>query len=369
MLYIHKHVYTLKKKNIFIITKPSNFSQFQQFMHRFCRQFYVFCIVCCFVGFSEAFAWGEAGHKTVAAIADQLIEHSNASRQVNTLLLQGESLVKISIWADCIKGKSCNAKPEEILAYIATNPKHADYHYTDIPFQINTYQDGGVGTHDSDIVQILKQAISVLQGKAEMMNNPHQFTPRQALFLLVHLIGDLHQPLHVGVGYVGDDGLFVVPENTLLIDGRSINNTYGGNALLLSENLRPTRPPKGNPNSLHAYWDTTVIENAMYRLHAKSPVEFAKLLLELNHETTINVGNPILWPYEWAKDTLAISKLAHAGLEIKNTMQLTGRNGDIFSAWIVSLPEGYAQRSSSIAEHQIIKSGYRLAALLKAIWP
>ena len=64
------------------------------------------------------------------------------------------------------------------------------------PFQAAAYEERGVGTSDDDIVHILKQCIAVLKGARGASANPHNFSQREALLLLVHLIGDLHQPLH-----------------------------------------------------------------------------------------------------------------------------------------------------------------------------
>src|SRR6266511_1624860 len=52
----------------------------------------------------RASAWGNEGHQTVGAVADTLIAGTNAEVQVRTLLVAGESLSKVSLWADCAKG-------------------------------------------------------------------------------------------------------------------------------------------------------------------------------------------------------------------------------------------------------------------------
>jgi hypothetical protein len=142
----------------------------------------------------DAGAWGGDGHRIVGAMADRLIENSNAQRHVADLLA-GESLEAVSMWADCAKGDYCGPKTPDMLAYVRANPQHGEYHYADIPFQNPHYRDGAVGSARNDIVQTLKQAIAVLQGKGDRVSNPHRFTPRQALILIAHLTADIHQPL------------------------------------------------------------------------------------------------------------------------------------------------------------------------------
>jgi hypothetical protein len=102
-------------------------------------------------------------------------------------------------------------------SYVAANPKHSEYHYTDLPFQYSHYHDHDVGSADNDIVQTLKQCIQVLQGKDDASSNPHRFTPRQALLILTHLAGDITQPLH-GAAYVDQRGTFVVPQTAAQVD-------------------------------------------------------------------------------------------------------------------------------------------------------
>jgi len=142
----------------------------------------------------DALAWGTDGHRAVGAIADKLIKGTNAQKQVAALLQPGESLESVAIWPDCVKGNYCGPQTPEMVEYVAGNPKHSAYHYTDVPFQLDRYRDGMAGTADEDIVQTLKQAIAVLQGKTDPALNPHRFTKRQALILITHMTGDIHQP-------------------------------------------------------------------------------------------------------------------------------------------------------------------------------
>ncbi|HEX8604493.1 MAG TPA: S1/P1 nuclease, partial [Pseudoduganella sp.] len=220
---------------------------------------------------SSALAWGSDGHRAVGAIAAKLLKGSIAEKRIAALLLPGETLESIAVWADCVKGNWCGPQTPEMEAYVAANPRHSEYHYTDVPFQLAAYHDHAAGTADDDIVQTLKSAILVLQGKDTPQTNPHRFTPRQALLVVAHLAGDIHQPLHVGAAFVSKDGRFVVPKTRAEIDELNIFDSRGGNNLLLddqklselSANLIPPGDPKpvkeGVPKALtkpfHSYWD------------------------------------------------------------------------------------------------------------------
>ncbi len=336
----------------------------------------------------DAAAWGGDGHRVVGAMADQLIKGSAAQRQVAALLAPGESLEKIANWADCVKGTFCGPQSADMLAYTAANPQHAQYHYTDIPFQNTHYRDHAVGSAGDDVVQILKQAIAVLQDKGDGAGNPHGFSKRQALLLITHLCGDIHQPLHVGAAYVGKDGSFVVPDKSGQIDAVNMFDARGGNNLLLDEasvaaagaaqipapagdgeaKPAPAQPaPATRP--FHAYWDSTVVDYAMRRIGARTPERFAKLAIAAKPEVTINRGDPDGWPYQWADQTLAAAKSAYAGVTVGARTRQLSKKGEAYHTWALQVPDDYPVPSSALAKTQLIEAGYHLAALLQAIWP
>lgn len=317
----------------------------------------------------DAGAWGGDGHRIVGAMADRLIEDSNAQQHVAALLAPGESLETISMWADCAKGDYCGPKTPDMLAYIRANPQHGEYHYADIPFQHPHYRDGAVGSARNDIVQTLKQAIAVLQGKGDRLSNPHHFTPRQALMLIVHLTADIHQPLHVGVGYISKDGAFAAPQDKRQIDGVHFFNTRGGNDLLIDAGGKEGGAAKAGPRSFHAYWDIKTVNHAMRASAADTPQQFASSVLAEKLEIAASTGDPISWPYQWADDALRASKLAHAGLALGRMSEQVNRKGERRDVWALALPPGYAESSAALAKTQLTNSGHRLAALLQAIWP
>jgi len=337
----------------------------------------------------NAQAWGNDGHRTVGAIADQLIKGSNAEQRVKALLLPGESLEKIATWADCVKGTSCGPQTGEMEAYVAANPRHSEYHYTNVPFQLTEYHDHAVGTADDDIVQTLKQCILTLQGKADKASNPRNFTPRQALLILAHLTGDIAQPLHVGEAYVGKNGGFVLPAGQAQIDAGEAFGTLGGNNLLLddvklseasgrlipppeAENVDPPGPPRAPraTRPLHSYWDGTVVNYAFRRIDARTPQQFAQAVIATNPTVAADSGDPLTWPYQWAGQALAVSKQAYQGLVPGTGVKQTSKStAAVYYIWPVSVPDDYPVPTSADAKTQLIRGGYHLAAVLKAIWP
>lgn len=348
-------------------------------------------------------AWGPVGHRTVGAIADQLLKGSKAQQQIAALLLPGETLSSVANWADCPKpGEFCGPLTAEMQAYLVANPHHSTYHFIDIALKQGRYRADVAGAPDDNIVLILQQAICVLQGRSGP--NPHQFTRRQALLLLVHLVGDIHQPLHVGAAYAAEEGGWMAQAGPF--------DPLGGSNYLLDEaalqeasaHLLPPRlgdePPDSamvrSTRSMHAFWDSTAVDYAMRRNGVRSAEQFAAKLLEGKLANgkhadgkqadgkqpdgkqsggkhadgkllAPNAGDPATWPVQWADDALQACSRAYAGVIPGKMERRTSKKGSQYGVWTLALPPDYPVTSAGIAAEQVQRAGYRLAAVLAAI--
>lgn len=343
----------------------------------------------------DALAWGHEGHRVVGSIAEKLIKGTNAEKQVAALLLPGETLELITNWADGAKGGVGYpaATPEQVV-YTTANPKHEEYHYVNIPFQKQHYHDHEVGTSPHDIVKTLRQAIAVLQGKTGPDVNPHNFTKRQALLLVAHMVGDIHQPLHVGAAFLDKNSKFVVPPSQAAVDGVNIFESRGGNSLLLDDDKLsmmskalipgadkplPEGAKKWTTRPFHSYWDSTVVNYAMRRISTNTPADFAQKVItdpdkfsncEICPVLPVNTTtDPTFWPYEWANDSLAISKRAYDDVTPGQITPQVNKKGETYYTFSLEMGQNYPVPSSAIAKTQLIKGGQNLAAVLKAIWP
>ncbi|RTL33024.1 MAG: hypothetical protein EKK53_28570 [Burkholderiales bacterium] len=332
-----------------------------------------------------AHAWGADGHQTVATLAAGLIKGTPTEARVAALL--GDlSLPLASLWADCAKGVSpaqnytypspgkyaecvpleTPARIAEMADYVRRNDKqcqigldedscHRQAHYADIAVQRSRYVLGFVGTRADDVAGALRTAILVLQGKPAD-GPPHFKSKREALIVLVHLVGDLHQPLHVGSLYLDPQGHRVDPDKTGLDVG---SFTVGGNSLWVE---RPTQlPPAASgpaqpasagfgPPKLHTLWDGVPEKLKPQRVDAAWLAQARKV--------RDNTGDPADWPARWATQSLEQSRLAFEGLSI------SAKQG---SHWTVALPPGYNARAEAIKREQLTQAGARLAMVLKAV--
>jgi hypothetical protein len=300
----------------------------------------------------SALAWGDQGHRIIGAIADTLLAATPAAQHVRALL-GDETLSEASVWADLVKGRT--DPTEEMLQFKAANPNHTLFHYTDIPFEEPKYRDDSIGATGFDVVHAIPACILILQGKPEAQTLLTNVSPRLALRLLAHYIEDIHQPLHVGTGYL-DQVKYVNPNGY----SGHYRDDQGGNRLLF-----------GGTNKLHLYWDTTVVQRLMSNANTPTPREYAVQLLA-KPAPPWKISGPLLeWDWTWANESLALSAKAH-DLKVldEDDSQLDYRTRQPRPQWhIEDLSPAYLEWSRKTAEEQMTKAGYRLAATLEAIWP
>jgi hypothetical protein len=144
-----------------------------------------------------------------------------------------------------------------------------------------------------------------------------------AIWVLTHLIGDIHQPLHA-----------------------ADNDDRGGNAIKV-------RLPWGRSANLHGAWDTDFIEHS---LGGKNEITVAQNLLMKfgSRKTDWQKGTVQAWideSHQFAK-TVAYGKIAGftCGADLKHTR--------------ISLDQNYADEATTVVEEQLAKAGYRLAYVL-----
>jgi S1/P1 Nuclease len=325
---------------------------------------------------TQAFAWGPEGHETVGAIADELIVGTNAAKAVQKILGKGAPLEHAAVWADCAKGVTktkatgvfkytvnpiyTECKPFETAAgqkamvsfvkrnWDACHPAadeevcHKQYHYSDVAIERDSYDRADVGTSDHDVVSAIKAAVAVLQGGTSPA--PISITSKkEALRLLAHYVGDIHQPLHVGAIYLSTSGTEVDPDHTSL---NSAMKTQGGNKLII-----------GPKHQLHHEWDT--IANSLQMPQYKTEgVTAAKAV-------ALTSGAMDTWPMQWATQSVLASHTAFTGL----TFGAEANAGKSTQSWPTTEPANYAASREAIQKEQINKAGARLAQLLEAIYP
>jgi hypothetical protein len=203
------------------------------------HRIFAWAILIFFFSAAPAWSWSAKGHRIVGAIADEVLKKNPTTKAKVKDILGGHTLATVSVWADCAKGfMYCQRPPTpEEQAYAGKNPEHHNFHYADIPYQQNAYLDASAGSAKFDVVHVISYAVAVLRGNA-LANDSINLTQREALWVLVHVMGDIHQPLHVAALYYDKDCHDVVDPNLVgagMPDfgiGTSVSETTGGNDLM-----------------------------------------------------------------------------------------------------------------------------------------
>ena len=243
------------------------------------------------INFANSLDWGATGHRTIGAIAQEHLNKS-AQKKINELL-KGESLALVSTFGDDIKSDK--------------RFKHLDpWHYINMPFDVK-YEDSEKNP-EGDIYQAINTCIAIVKNK-----NSSDDDKIFHLKMLVHLLGDLHQPMHVG--RVEDKG---------------------GNTIQLQWFRSGT--------NLHRVWDSNLIEH------------FDMAYTELAKNRKVVTKNQIK---EWEKGTIADW--------LHETHQLTPK---VYASVTVGQNLGfeYAYEHMDLVRLQLHKAGIRLAKVLNEIF-
>ena len=235
--------------------------------------------------------WGKTGHRVVGKLAQQYLT-TKAQKEID-ILLDGASLVSISNYGDEIK----------------SNPKYKAFrpwHYINLPLDesyANTKKNP-----KGDVVMAIKKCIAKVKDQNEPKNERAFY-----LKLLVHFIGDLHQPMHLGR-----------------------KEDRGGNSIRLQW--------FGKTSNLHRLWDSHLIDS-----HGMNAAQLLGDLEELSPKLIKEIQNQSL--EQWVNESQALAKIIY-----ENTPSNS------------KLGEEYQSRYLPLLKIQLQRGGLRLAAQLNEIF-
>ncbi|MRX65599.1 S1/P1 nuclease [Maribacter luteus] len=235
--------------------------------------------------------WSKTGHRVIGDIAQEQL--SGKAKRAIYKLLDGQSLASISNFADEIKA---DRKYKEFSAWHYVNiPPGKDY--TDI--EPSKYGDLVVG---------VQKCLEIIQNE----DNPKEDRVFY-LKMLVHLIGDLHQPMHVG--RVEDKG---------------------GNDIQLQWFGRGT--------NLHRVWDSNMIDD-----YGMSFTELAHSFPKLNKKEIKNIQQGTI--LDWVKESQLIADKLYDSVEVGEKLSYR-----------------YSYMWWGTVETQLQKGGLRLASVLNNLF-
>jgi hypothetical protein len=236
-------------------------------------------------------AWGPKGHRIIGEIAQRHLEQ-NVSKKV-LKILKDESLAMSSTWMDFIKSDD---------SFDHMYP----WHYCTIPDSSFSFQEN-LTLKEGDVVQTLQRLIKEFKSKKFKDGDE-----RMAVRMLVHLIGDIHQPLHVGNG-----------------------KDRGGNDFKVNW--------FNEESNLHKIWDSEIInyQDLSYTEYADWVDQDIFWVESLNDKSVI----------EWALESKKIRV-----------------NGLYPDTNILNLSYDYNFQHIETLNSQLLKAGFRLAMVLNEIY-
>ncbi len=242
-----------------------------------------------------ASAWGVIGHRVVGEVADFYL--SPKARIAVKLLLGSESMAIAANWSDFVRSDT---------SYNYMN----SWHYVNLDPDMSKVELFNLLEKDAkpNVFNKTKEMIAVLKNAKSTISEK-----KLALKVLIHLIGDVHQPMHT-----------------------ARKDDLGGNKVSLTW--------FGDKSNLHKVWDEQLID-----FQQLSYTEYAKVI---NHPTLTQLNN---WRSANLKDYVAESNA------ICNRIYLGIKADDKLSYkynfdWIPILNE------------QLLKGGVRLAKILNEVY-
>ncbi len=325
---------------------------------------------------TAVFAWGSAGHQYVGNLAWALL-NPTARRHVRSILGSGVTLGQAAVWPDCIRsvsGSTANGfnyhadqytpsacsvfgdsqtEVQRMTDYASRNWTNCiysgsatkcnlSYHFADVNVHEHSDYDASYfGTQPYDVVHAIEAAEVVLSCKSgQTCTVPPPFSiadKREALLMLAHFVGDVHQPLHVGAVYLD-------ASNAETDDSGA--PTIGGNFLLL---------PAAYKDNLHHSWDQ--IPSSLGTTPSAAAISSACQIAPL--------PNPVADPPEkWASESVTAAQAAYSDMTFV-------RDSNQPNDWDVQFQDSsaYAAARSAMQKQRLIAAGARLAEVLNSIWP
>jgi hypothetical protein len=221
----------------------------------------LFLLFLCSSFTSSEVKWGKTGHRTIGKIADNYLD-DNIKNKIQKLLNM-KSLAFTSTYADEIKS---DKRYKEFYTW----------HYINMPLDSN-YEDSEKNPK-GDMVTGIAYCKKIITDKNSSDNDKAFY-----LKILIHLIGDLHQPMHVALA-----------------------EDKGGNNVKLKW--------FGEDSNLHKVWDSEMINK--YRMSYSELAENADVLTN-EQVLAIQKGSIVDWVNETHQITTTIYATVNEGENLR----------------------------------------------------
>ena len=263
--------------------------------------------------------WGLVGHRIIARLANsQLTDKSTEWIEPLIPWHWKGNLSAMASWADSILYP--NSNPTGYDNWQWTRPLH----YINTPDWSCDY------SRERDCVDDICIDGAIRNFTRRLVNELDVHQREEALYFLIHFVGDIHQPLHTG-----------------------FKNDYGGNSIRVRF-MNDTRESK-----LHAIWDTDIID---YRLKNQfsndENLYYDHIYRIMVRETSSSHDNDDI--LQWIDENMDF---------VCKEIYFDDNNQMLNTSMRFNLSEKYYQRAYPIVEKRLAQGGRRLAALINRLEP
>lgn len=244
----------------------------------------------------QSMAWGTKGHRVAGEIADSYL-NAKARVAIKTIL-GNESIAIASNWADLVRS-------DPNYSYLN------NWHYIDLDKAYTYSELQEYLNHDTRVDAYTKLNFLIRELKKKNLSAENKLL---YLRMLIHIVEDIHQPLHVG--HAKDKG------------GNDIQLTW-----------------YNTPTNLHSVWDSQLID--FQRLN------YIKYATAINHTTTAERT-------KWQKTP--INQWLFESNQMANKIYSEVKSGNTLNA------NKYSADNIGIVNQQLLKAGVRLAGILNQLF-
>jgi len=287
----------------------------------------------------------------------------------------GWLLCRASVWPDQIRNDRENEPTYPPLPAKQGSYHRGIWHYIDTPLvivadgtsdeRVKALEEKARGGQDlaTDIPKDEKQVRNAIQAIAFNRERFVHGSPEEkavALCWLLHLAGDIHQPLHATAAFT-----------TGVLDPDSHpHGDAGGNAIRLAEG-----------RNLHALWDAAPddspdasfdpgepFDQRYNRAYARALKQIDSLLgntaLELQGKRAARENDP----KQWSRESFQLAKTEVYAADIRKQLLAADRVQKSSDDGVpVQLPAGYRNRAHEIGKLRVVEAGWRTARLLNDV--
>lgn len=240
-------------------------------------------------------AWGKSGHRIVGELAENHMTETTI--QAVEALLDGDKIAEVGTWADEMR-----SNPSDFWQKVS--PK---WHYVNVneiaDFHPEHY------SHEDDV----KDAYTGIRKAVDILKDPAASKEDKKFYLrfLIHLVADIHQPLHVGRA-----------------------EDKGGNAIKVKFFWQET--------NLHRLWDSQLIEQEQL-----SYTEFAEFI-DTNDRKLVSKYLDSR-PADWIKESFHQAQ-------------------DVYQVGDKDFSYNYVYKYMPVVKERLLQGGIRLAGLLNEVY-